>query len=217
MSLVTNVFRRGGSYYFRARVPERFRAALGRRELWRSLRTGDPSEARQRASVVAQLTQRLWRNIDTMKSHTRLADQVSKAKALVDAWVVAELADDEDLRISLGDMVHPGVIMRHGQGEDPDAFEPMSASDLETFLGLPQADQDEKLGADGVLLRDINAGNLRRGQRFQMLHGAASRLRNDSQVTAAKIARQLLDDAGIDSDPNGRPFRELSGDGNERI
>jgi len=37
MSLVTNVFRRGGSYYFRARILERLKGVLERREPWRSL------------------------------------------------------------------------------------------------------------------------------------------------------------------------------------
>ena len=52
MSLATNVFRRGGRYAFRARVPNDLVARFGRSEIIRSLKTTDPGMARRYASRV---------------------------------------------------------------------------------------------------------------------------------------------------------------------
>jgi hypothetical protein len=60
MTQAPHVVRRGGSYSFRIRVPERFRTLLKRKELWKSLRTKDAREARQRASLATLLTDELW-------------------------------------------------------------------------------------------------------------------------------------------------------------
>lgn len=42
--------KRGGVYYFRARIPGAYRTASARKEIWRSLRTRDPEEARYLAA-----------------------------------------------------------------------------------------------------------------------------------------------------------------------
>ena len=39
MARTTNVFRRGTVHYFRVRVPLALRTVVGRKELWRSLKT----------------------------------------------------------------------------------------------------------------------------------------------------------------------------------
>lgn len=57
MAKAPHVIRRAGSYSFRIRVPERFRSLVNRKELWRSLRTKDGREARQRRMRVARSSQ----------------------------------------------------------------------------------------------------------------------------------------------------------------
>ncbi|MGA0544551.1 DUF6538 domain-containing protein [Brevundimonas sp. VNH65] len=98
MPLVTNVFRRGGSYYFRTRVPIRFAALLERKELWRSLRTKDAREARQRASVAVLLTDLLMRDLERIMSNPSSTPSRDQIRALVDHWLRAELDLDADLR-----------------------------------------------------------------------------------------------------------------------
>lgn len=98
MSLVTNVFRRGGSYYFRTRVPARFRTLLERRELWRSLRTTDAKGARQRASVAALLTEALWQDLERLMSIPSSVPSRAHIRALIDQWLKAELEQDAGLR-----------------------------------------------------------------------------------------------------------------------
>ena len=90
MALVTCVFRREGVFYFRTRVPARLRGALGRREVWRSLRTHDPRTARRRAGLLQSSIDALWTAI--RPSMTR-----DEASALIDAWLIEGL--QEDLRI----------------------------------------------------------------------------------------------------------------------
>lgn len=91
MSLVTNVVRRGGSYYFRTRVPTLYRAIIGRSELWRSLRTPVPSEARRRAIILAALTSDLWTGLEPSMT-------MKEGKELVATWLKAELDDYADMQ-----------------------------------------------------------------------------------------------------------------------
>lgn len=106
MSLVTNVFRRGGNYYFRIRVPARLREKVGRRELWRSLRTPLAREALQRLALLQNLTEALWRDLE------RTMD-LRECKALVDAWLSAEIREDAYLRSMYpGEKIVAAVIRR---------------------------------------------------------------------------------------------------------
>lgn len=58
MCLSTNVLRRNGTYTVRLRVPRDLIERLGKRAIWRSLRTSDPAECRLRAPrVIAELQQ----------------------------------------------------------------------------------------------------------------------------------------------------------------
>jgi integrase len=52
LPLATNLFRRNAVYYFRARIPLDLVAAFGRREVWQSLNTKEPKEARRRLPAV---------------------------------------------------------------------------------------------------------------------------------------------------------------------
>ncbi len=90
MTLVTCVFRRGSTFHFRTRVPPELIAAVGRRELWRSLRTAEEKVARRRGGLLLSLTPALW---DAVRS----AMTPSDAQTLVDQWLQRKL--DEDMQI----------------------------------------------------------------------------------------------------------------------
>ncbi|WP_322786461.1 DUF6538 domain-containing protein, partial [Acidomonas methanolica] len=60
---------RGTTYHFRRIVPPALRAALNRREIWVSLKTGYQNEARKRASLLHARTTELF-----MQAHSVLAE-----------------------------------------------------------------------------------------------------------------------------------------------
>lgn len=198
MSLVTNVFRRGGSYYFRARVPERFHALIERRELWRSLRSGDPSIARQRASVVAQLTQRLWRTMDTMTTADP-AELRAQTKALVDKWALEALTDDEDNRVLPPAATYAAVIVRRRPfGIPDDMTETLSARALKTFQALSQAEQDARLGTDGYLSEGlVSDREIRAASLHQTLEGASRRHKTVDDAAISDQVAVILNAAGL--------------------
>ncbi|WP_331711294.1 DUF6538 domain-containing protein, partial [Acetobacter malorum] len=72
---------RGTTYHFRRIVPPALRAALNRREIWVSLKTGYQNEARKRASLLHARTTELF-------SQTHLAlsepDALSRLEGLRD-------------------------------------------------------------------------------------------------------------------------------------
>ena len=104
MSLVTHVVRRGAVYYFRARVPTHLRVAVGRKELWRSLRTADAALPAGEASSCPGLTEALWRELGAPMT----PDEI---KLLVNGWLTARLQADEDVRLT-GD---PELKSAHAQ------------------------------------------------------------------------------------------------------
>ena len=58
MCLATNIVRRGARYYVRCRVPADLVKALGRKEIWKSLGTSDPKEAKRKAHPALAELQR---------------------------------------------------------------------------------------------------------------------------------------------------------------
>jgi len=64
MGLASNVARRGAVYYVRLAVPVHLKIRFGRRELWRSLRTTDPAEARRWAPVVLSAARCLFLDVE---------------------------------------------------------------------------------------------------------------------------------------------------------
>ena len=68
----SRLVKRGDVFWFRWTVPESLRAAFGRREIWRSLRTTDPALARRKAD---QLLDALY------AQSARFEDQARSAKA----------------------------------------------------------------------------------------------------------------------------------------
>lgn len=67
MALATNIIRRSGSaqYYLRVRVPTDVQEAVGRREIWKSLGTTDPTEAKRRSRAELDRLDREWQDIRT--------------------------------------------------------------------------------------------------------------------------------------------------------
>lgn len=95
MGISTNVFRRKGRYWFRIRVPVDIVHRVGRRELWRTLRTADPLVARRRAVLATGTTFTIWQ---------RVRSDMSLSKAQIDQLVVEHfdgtLRADEVSRIA---------------------------------------------------------------------------------------------------------------------
>ncbi|KXV71321.1 integrase [Acetobacter malorum] len=77
---------RGTTYHFRRIVPPTLRAALNRREIWVSLKTGYQNEARKRASLLHARTTELF-----MQAHSVLAEPDALSRL-------------EGLRVSLRDL-----------------------------------------------------------------------------------------------------------------
>ena len=139
MSLVTNVVRRGGLYYFRVRVPLRHRLQIGRTELWKSLRTSVPSEARNRASFLSALTSELWL---ALEPHMTMKD----GHDLVKSWLKAEIDGYRSLQADIKselDRVRPGATRpdQLEQSLDLDAIKPDAKEKRpkETGVGLTVA------------------------------------------------------------------------------
>jgi len=93
MGLATNIVRRGAIYYIRAAVPCRLVDRVGRRELWRSLRTSDPGTARKRAAGEIDNLWHLFDRIDHDMTLTR--DDIDE---LVRRFYAREIAIDEHER-----------------------------------------------------------------------------------------------------------------------
>ncbi|MFT9408245.1 tyrosine-type recombinase/integrase [Acetobacter fabarum] len=90
---------RGTTYHFRCIVPPTLRAALNRREIWVSLKTGYQNEARKRASLLHAKTTELF-----MQAHSVLAEPHALGRL-------------EGLRVSLQDlqsMTHPSSARETG-------------------------------------------------------------------------------------------------------
>ena len=135
MSLVTNVVRRGGSYYFRTRVPVRFRGLLGRSELWRSLRTSLPTEARRRASYLAALTSELWVALERAMS-------MKDGNDVLKAWLKAELDDYATLKSEINGEVARLRPAKPAISLDLDALteaEPVKRNIMSVGLAMRQA------------------------------------------------------------------------------
>lgn len=78
MALASNIVRRGAIYYVRVAVPHHLVDRLGRRELWRSLRTSDPTAARTDAPAWIARARGLFEMIagDMTLTKERIAELV---------------------------------------------------------------------------------------------------------------------------------------------
>jgi integrase len=141
MAVLTNVFRRGVIFHFRARVPASLRDRVGRNELWRSLKTAEPAVARRRGGTLHSLTEALWRDL-------QLAMTEREVQALVDGWLKAELDKDADVRLT-GDFeaidAHEAQVLRRGPSSGLPYYDPSAADRL----------VDELIAAHGLTLAGV--------------------------------------------------------------
>lgn len=207
MPLVTNVFRRGASYYFRTRVPERVRALLGRKELWKSLRTADPREARRRASVALILTAKLWRDFEHLMSSPRKLPSSAEIQPLIDRWLRAELQEDAYLRTAPEGEWHEGVIMRRDPaGFHDEVVEVLGDTELREFFALSDAARMLRLGADGYLITDVCDLHLRQAAFRRPLEGAVERHRTNDSSMAERHVAEIFRRSGYDPEPFSEAF-----------
>lgn len=105
---MTNLHRReGGTYYVRVRVPLDLVEFMGRKEVWRSLRTKDPKEAKRRCRAALD---ELDRTFDEQRRHRDGGKKPAPVKALAfnegqlaayaQRYYASLLQDDQQARIS---------------------------------------------------------------------------------------------------------------------
>lgn len=92
MTQLTYLSRRRGRYYFRCRVPTDLVPKLGRRELFRSLRTADPRIARQRWHRVTIVTAELWNAVRKAMTQEEIDRHVAR-------WLSDQLQADQLQRV----------------------------------------------------------------------------------------------------------------------
>jgi len=212
MSLVTNVFRRGVSYYFRTRVPERFRAVLDRRELWRSLRTTERSTARRRAALASLLTEALWRDLEREMSSSRNLPDPARIKFLIDRWLKAELEEDEYIRRMPNSMIHAGVVMkRRPEGFADTVVRYFDDAESAEFEALSDEDQASQLGREGYYLSKIDDQALRKAAHRKMFEGADRRHRGEDGSVAEQHVADLFRREGLEIDPFSAVFEQTIG------
>jgi len=199
MSLVTNVFRRGASYYVRTRVPARFRLLLERKELWRSLRTSDAREARQRASVANLLTETLWRDLERAMSSKRKVPSPEEIKSLIDQWLRAELSEDAYLRTAPEGEWHDGVILRRDPGGlNVEVIEVLGDTELRDLFALPDDERATRIGPNGYLVTDVCDLHLRQAAFRRGLEGAVDRHKENDGALAERHVADVFRRAGFD-------------------
>jgi integrase len=201
MTLSSHVLRRGGVYWFRIRVPKRLRTVLGRRELWRSLRTLSPAEARRRAMHLAALTASLWCGADAAMSP-------DEAKALVDQWLRAKLDEDAELRdlpegrrhfIAIFRKTEPWRPDEYVRTVDPDQFRDIVARDPMTRTLYKHPEEESA--------KDVTDAEIARRAFFKPLEEAPTRLALDDDAVARPLVRELLSEAGVTADEASPGFR----------
>lgn len=211
MSLVTNVFRRGASYYFRTRVPARFRALLGRKELWRSLRTAHAREARQRASAAALLTEVLWRDFERLMSISSSVPSPAHVRALIDRWLKAELDQDAGLRRRFevdreGDWYAGVVLEPDPEGPPHQVLERLNEEGLKALLEASDEEREARIGPPRTLLTNLTEAQLQRGLRHQVYEDSIDRHRKGDVSVAARHVRELFRAEALDLDETGDEF-----------
>jgi integrase len=177
MSLITNVFRRGAIYAFRIRVPEHLRDRVGRRELWRSLRTSLAGEARRRGVILHSLTEALWHDLERVMDHR-------DSKALIDAWLRSEIGEDTYLRERLDGEKYVGVVLRRERRSRPDTIvTTFDHEQLANHRAMSVQDQAAALGPNGYLREEIFDRDLTvEGQRKMFGIGGPPRSLDDDEV-----------------------------------
>lgn len=210
MSLVTNVVRRGASYYFRTRVPGRFRPVLERLEVWRSLRTQDRSTARRRAVSAAHLTERLWQVLDRLMSSS--LPEPATVKALIDQWLRAELEEDAYIRAMPLSMIHAGVILkRRPEGYEDLIVRYLDDEEAQEFEAMEVAARAKQLGSDRYYRSQVTDQDLRQAAQSKIFVGADRRHREEDPAVAARHVEDVFRRAGLNVDPFSDLFEQSTG------
>lgn len=207
MSQLPHVVRRGGSYSFRIRVPERFRALLTRKELWRSLRTSDLREARQRASLAILLTDQLWGVFDRLMSSSRSVPSPAQIKMLIDQWLKAELDRDAVLRrrteADREGTWFPAVIMERAPEGEPERV--VETLDHDQLAALEEGGR-ASIKSPRYLLTDVNEVHLERGQRHKTFEDSVKRYERGDTSIAARHVAELFAEHGLEVAPDSDEF-----------
>lgn len=202
MSLVTNVFRRGAVFHFRTRVPARLVGVVGRKELWRSLRTNDPREARQRASRAILLTDTLWRDLERIMS-SRVPTR-SEVKAFIDQWLKAELDRDEFLRRSSEpdreSKWWAGAILERAEDGRLNVVGRLDEDEVQAAIDALAAEHVERPEARRQLVLGFNEIAHERGVRYELHGDAAAKHREGDASVARKLLDDLLNSLGVEID-----------------
>ncbi len=202
MSQHPHVIRRGGSYSFRIRVPERFRAVLGRKELWRSLGTGELNIARQRSFLALLLTQQLWEDLEAAMSSSPTPPSPLQIQKLINGWLKAELERDGILRRRNepdreGEWF-AGVIMERTPDGMPDRLiETLNETQLDELSQLDPAKRQERCGPPRFLLTDVTNAHLERFARHKVYEASARRFATADTSIASSHAEELFAAAGL--------------------
>ncbi|MFN7107246.1 MAG: DUF6538 domain-containing protein [Brevundimonas sp.] len=207
MAKAPHVIRRGGSYSFRIRVPERFRSLVNRKELWRSLRTRDAREARQRASVAVLLTEELWSLLERLMSSSRPLPSAAQLNALIDQWLIAELDRDAVLRrrteADREGAWFAGVILeRTPEGHPERVVETLDHAQMEAI----ENGERPPVESPQYLLTDVNEVHLERGQRHKIFEDSLQRFKRGDTSIAARHASELFAQHGLKVDPASDEF-----------
>lgn len=207
MAQAPHVVRRGGSYSFRIRVPERFRKLLNRKELWRSLRTKDAREARQRASVAILLTDELWGVLERLMSCSRPVPSPAQISALIDEWLKVELDRDATLRrrteADREGAWFPGVILERTPAGYPErVVETLDHAQLEAI----ENGERPPVQSPQYLLMDVNEVHLERGQRHKVFEDSLKRFECGDTSIAARHASELFAQHGLTVGPDSDEF-----------
>jgi len=207
MTQAPHVVRRGGSYSFRIRVPERFRTLLKRKELWKSLRTKDAREARQRASLATLLTDELWDVLERLMSSSRPMPSAPQISALIDQWLKAELDHDAMLRRRTEPdregAWFPGVILeRTPEGYPERIVETLDRAQLEAL----ENGERPPVQSPQYVLTDVNEVHLERGQRHKVFGESLERFQRGDTSIARRHTSELFAQHGLTVDPDSEEF-----------
>lgn len=194
MSFSANVVRRRATFYFRVAVPARLRLLVQRRELWRSLKTKDPSIARKRAALMHLLTDRLWRDLERlMLINIERVDRPA-VQAMIDHWLKAQLDEDAYRREVGGDDLIAGVVFRARPDGYPDevvrriTYEERAEADEDPFETLTP----EQLPAGHYVLRDVSERELFRRAQGKIYRSAADRHVKEVEDIAEEHVKALF-------------------------
>jgi integrase len=211
MSLATNVVRRGATYYFRARVPERFRVLLGRQELWRSLRTSDRSTARRLASAQGHLTELLWRDLQRLMSSSASRPDPQRVKALIDQWLRAELDEDAYVRSMPLSALHAGVIMeRRPDGQQDVVVRYLDDEEARDFVDMKPKEQAAALGRHQFYRSQVTDQELRQHAQDKVFGNALLRHQQEDASVASRYVEEVFRRAGIEVDPFSELFENAT-------